>query len=429
MKCLVIGSGGREHTLAWKMAQSSHVRNLFIAPGNAGTSEIGTNIPVPAEDVPALLSLAQKEMFDLTVVGPEAPLSEGIVNTFQKAGLPVFGPTREATQLENSKSFAKEFLSRHRIPTADFQSAASDSEAADILKEWGDKPAVIKADGLAAGKGVFICDKRKEKEDALRQIFKEKIFGPAGEKVVIEEKLEGEEASFLVITDGKKYYPFPSAQDHKKIGENDTGPNTGGMGAIVPNPFLSDTLQQEIIREIIEPTVTGLLKDGIVYRGILYAGLILTREGPRVLEFNARFGDPETQVLLPLLESDLFELLLSSAQGRLIGHEPNFRKGATCCVVLASEGYPGQYQKNKEIFGLKAFSNDKNVMVFHAGTRKENRKVYTNGGRVLGVTGVGDNLSEAIEKAYRGVNKISFEGAYFRRDIGRKGLTFKPSIC
>ncbi|MFA5394032.1 MAG: phosphoribosylamine--glycine ligase [Candidatus Ratteibacteria bacterium] len=422
MKCLIIGSGGREHALAWKIAQSPEIRRLYVAPGNAGTAEIAENIPIPAEEINSLLSFAQKERIDLTVVGPETPLAEGVVNLFQKAGLSIFGPNQAAAQLETSKIFAKEFMVRHRIPTAEFQIAASLSEGKSVLKKWGEKPAVIKVDGLAAGKGVFICDTQSEKEEALKQIFSRKIFKSAGKKAIIEKKLNGEEVSLLAITDGKNYHCFPSAQDHKKIGENDTGPNTGGMGAVAPNPFLLPSVKRQVIRDVIAKTISGLAEEGITYQGILYAGIILTEAGPQVLEFNARFGDPETQVLIPLLKDDLFRLLLTTARGNLLQSKPAFRKGCSCCVVLASAGYPASYRKGREINGLKTASKLKNVLVFHAGTKKEDGKALTNGGRVLNVTGFGKNMTQAIANAYLGIGKINFAGAYFRRDIGQKAL-------
>ncbi len=422
MKCLIIGSGGREHALAWKIAQSSEIRRLYIAPGNAGTAENGKNIPIPAEEISSLLSFAEKERIDLTVVGPETPLAKGIVDLFQKTGLPIFGPSQAAARLETSKIFAKEFMIRHRIPTAQFQIAASLSEGRSILEKWGNKPAVIKVDGLAAGKGVFVCDTRPEKEEALKQIFSNKIFKTAGEKAIIEEKLNGEEVSLLAVTDGEKYHCFPPAQDHKKAGENDVGPNTGGMGAVAPNPFLTPSVRQQVIRDVMAKTISGLAEEGITYQGILYAGLILTKEGPQVLEFNARFGDPETQAIIPLLKDDLFPLLLTAARGNLLQLKPVFRKGGSCCVVLASAGYPGPYQKDREITGLKVAAGLKNVLVFHAGTKNEGGRVLTNGGRVLNVTGFGKNLSRAIEKAYLAVGKISFDGSYFRKDIGQKAL-------
>ncbi|MCX5642011.1 MAG: phosphoribosylamine--glycine ligase [Candidatus Omnitrophica bacterium] len=422
MKCLIIGSGGREHALAWKIAQSPEISRLYIAPGNAGTSEVGKNIPIPADEIDSLLSFAEKERIDLTVVGPETPLAKGIVNLFQKKGLPIFGPNQAAAQLETSKIFAKKFMVRHRIPTAEFQVAASLSEGRSILEKWGGKPAVIKVDGLAAGKGVFICDTRPEKEAALKQIFSHKIFKSAGKKAIIEKKLNGEEVSLLAITDGKKYHSFPPAQDHKKIGENDLGPNTGGMGAVAPNPFLLPSVKRQVIQDMIAKTISGLAEEGITYQGILYAGLILTSEGPQLLEFNARFGDPETQAIIPLFEGDLLQLLLTTAQGNLLRTKPVFRKGSACSVVMTAAGYPGPYQKNQEISGLKTASELRNVLVFHAGTTKKGRKTLTSGGRVLNITGFGKNLTQAIANAYLGVSKINFAGAYFRRDIGQKAL-------
>ena len=427
MKCLIIGSGGREHALAWKIAQSSEIHRLYVAPGNAGTAKIAKNIPIPADEINSLLSFADKERIDLTVVGPETPLAKGVVNLFQKAGLPIFGPNQAAARLETSKIFAKEFMVRHRIPTAEFRIVASLSEGRSILKKWGGKPAVIKVDGLAAGKGVFICDTQPEKEEALKQIFSHKIFKSAGKKAIIEEKLNGEEVSLLAITDGEKYHCFPSAQDHKKIGENDIGPNTGGMGAVAPNPFLLPSVRRQVIRNVVAKTISGLAEEGITYQGILYAGLILTREGAQVLEFNARFGDPETQAIIPLLEDDLFQLLLTTAQGNLLQPKPAFRKGSSCCVVLTSAGYPGPYRKGQEISGLSAASKLRNVLVFHAGTIKEGSKARTNGGRVLNITGFGENLTQAIANAYLGVSKIHFEGVYFRSDIGQKALRFLSS--
>ncbi|HNQ34918.1 MAG TPA: phosphoribosylamine--glycine ligase [bacterium] len=422
MKCLVIGSGGREHALAWKLRQSKQVSELFIAPGNGGTADFGVNLEIRADDIDGLAGFARDQAIDLTVIGPEAPLAAGLADRLQAEGRPVFGPSAAAARLETSKVFAKEFMHRHRIPTAEFQTADSLAEGRALLAAWKGKPAVIKADGLAAGKGVFICETEAEKEAALEAILVRQEFGAAGRRVVFEEKLTGEEASLLVLTDGRSYHPLVPAQDHKKIGAGETGPNTGGMGAVAPNPFLDPGLVRRVENESVIPTLAGLESEGMRYRGILYVGLILTPEGPRVLEYNARFGDPETQVVLPLLENDLAELLLAAATDRLAETGPRFSGRSACSVVMASAGYPGRYRIGYRINGLAAAAARKDVLVFHAGTRLENGRPVTAGGRVLNVTGLADRLPEAVKLAYRAVAEISFEGACFRADIGRKAV-------
>jgi len=423
VKALVIGSGGREHTIAWKLRQSPLVDSLYCAPGNPGTASIATNVPVGSDDIEALLDFARSEEIDLTMVGPEAPLADGIVDAFEEAGLMAAGPSRAAAQLEGSKVFAKDFMARHHIPTAEYEVYDDDDDAELDLRQRRFKfPVVLKADGLAAGKGVIICADLAEAIDALNSIMRERDFGSAGHRLVIEEFLRGEEASFMVFTDGIRILPMVPSQDHKAAYERDLGPNTGGMGAYSTDNILSQDLKEEVLDTIIEPTIRGMAAEGNPYRGILYAGLMLTSRGPKVLEFNVRFGDPETQAVLPRLKSDLFEILHGVAKGDLSGQTAEWAKEAVVCVVLASEGYPGHYDKGFEISGLDLASEIEDTIIFHAGTSASGDRVVTNGGRVLGVTAQAPSLEAAIMQAYEGVNKISFEGKYYRRDIAAKGL-------
>ena len=421
MNILVIGSGGREHTIVWKLLQSPKVEKIYCAPGNAGITSQAECLDVKAEDIHGLLEIARDKKIDLTIVGPEVPLSLGIVNLFAKHDCPIFGPTREATEIESSKVFSKYLMDKYQVPTARYQVFENDSEALSYLHEQS-FPQVLKADGLAGGKGVFIVQNLCQAEGAIIQIMREKKFGMAGNRVIIEEFLTGEEVSMLVFADGKHFLPMVTSQDHKKINDDDQGPNTGGMGAYSPVPFFSDEDQKLVLKNIIQPVISGMEKEGRVFKGVLYAGLILTSEGPKVLEFNARFGDPETQVILPGLTTDLIEIIQASLGGYLNRLKIEWTNQTSVCVVMASAGYPGNYEKGNTINGLEEFKNRQDMMVFHAGTKIKNDKIVTSGGRVLGVTAWADRLTEAIEKTYHAVRKIKFENQYYRTDIGKKGL-------
>jgi phosphoribosylamine--glycine ligase len=421
---LIIGRGGREHALAWKLAQSPQAGRVWVAPGNGGTAQAGSisNIALAEDDFAGLIGFARREAIGLTVVGPEAPLAAGLVDAFQAAGLPCFGPSQAAAQLEASKAFAKAFMVRHDIPTGRYD-AFTDYKAALAHVRQIDYQVVIKASGLAAGKGVILPDSPAEAEIALRQMMTDRIFGTAGEEVVIEERLIGPEASVLAFCDGRTLIPMPAAQDHKRVFDGDAGPNTGGMGAYAPAPLITPELLAEIVRTVLQPTVDGLRAEGKPYLGILYAGLMLTQAGPRVLEFNCRFGDPETQVILPLLESDLLTIFNACLKGTLDQVVVQWRAGAAATVVAASAGYPGDYPKGREIKGTAGAEMLPGVKVFHAGTRRsDDGLLLTDGGRVLAVTGMGNNLSEAIERAYAGMERIHFQGMHFRRDIGAKAI-------
>ncbi len=434
MRILVVGSGGREHALVWKIAQSKLAEKIFCAPGNGGIARSAECLDIKAEDIRRLLEFARKEKIDLTVVGPEAPLSAGIVDEFANYGLRIFGPDRKASRLEASKVFAKELMAKYNVPTADFKIFDDAEEAKKYIEKKG-APCVVKADGLAQGKGVVVAKNVAEAKQAVSSMMQEKIFGEAGSRIIVEDCLNGQEASILVITDGNSIVPLVSSQDHKRIFDDDQGPNTGGMGAYSPAPVVTENLFKEILDKVVYRTIDGLAREGITYRGVLYAGIMLTKDGPKTLEFNVRFGDPETEVILPRMKSDLVEVMLASADGALnkISKDGNLSwdKRPCVCVVLASGGYPGSYQKEKEIFGLEEAGKMKDIVVFHAGTKV--RKVYdvgqaaemeclTNGGRVLGVTGLGDNIKEAIDKTYQAVGKISFEGMHYRKDIGKRAL-------
>jgi len=421
MKVLVIGSGGREHTLIWKITQSPKVSQIYCAPGNAGISQLAQCVNIDADNIDKLADFAQKEKIDLTVVGPELPLSRGIVNKFNKQGLRIFGPSREATEIESSKVFSKYLMKKYNILTANYEVFQNSEEALDYIKQQT-FPLVIKADGLAAGKGVFIVKDLDQARDALDELMKEKKFGEAGRQVVIEEFLEGEEISILAFCDGKTVVPMVSSQDHKKIFDNDQGPNTGGMGAYSPVPFYPNEFKKTVLEEILKPTVKGLQSEGREYKGVLYAGLVLTKEGPKVLEFNARFGDPETQVVLPRLKTDLIDILNAVIEESLHKINIEWNNNSAVCVVVASGGYPGKYQKGKVISGLEKLENKKDIIVFHAGTKLQEGKIVTAGGRVLGITACGDTISKAKDKAYEGVEKIHFENMYYRKDIASKAI-------
>ena len=428
MKVLVVGSGGREHVLAWKIKQSPKFKELYCAPGNGGISEIAECVDIKADDIQGLVHFAKEKEIDLTVVGPEAPLVAGIVDIFEQEGLKVFGPSQYAAQLEGSKVFAKIFMEKNHIPTAMFRSFET-IDGAKAFLEKAQLPLVIKADGLAAGKGVFICKTLQEANDALQQIMEEKIFKEAGNKIIIEECLEGEEASILAISDGKNYIVLDSSQDHKRIFDDDLGPNTGGMGAYSPAPVVTKSMLKKIETRVIEPTIRGMLEEGHPFKGVLYAGIMITADGPKVLEFNVRFGDPETQAVLPRLNNDLLEIMLAACEARLNTIICKWDPRDCVCVVMSSGGYPGAYEKGKEITGLKDMAEGWDGVVFHAGTKREGTKIVTSGGRVLGVTSLGKGIEEAIENAYEGVEKIKFDRCFFRRDIGAKALHRGSSLA
>ncbi len=425
MRILVIGSGGREHALVWKIAQSKLVDKIFSAPGNGGISEAAERIEIKSEDIPALLDFAKKEKIDLTVVGPEAPLSQGIVDEFKNYKLRIFGPNRKAAQLEASKVFAKELMLKYNVPTAKCQIFDAAEEAKKYIEKIG-APCVVKADGLAQGKGVIVAKTIDEAKQAVTSIMQERIFGEAGNKVIVEDCLEGQEASIIVLTDSKEVIALASSQDHKRIFDDDKGPNTGGMGAYSPAPLVTPELFREVLNKIVYRTIDGLVKDGINYIGALYAGIMITKDGPKTLEFNVRFGDPETQAILPRLKSDLVEVMLAASEQKLNRVRTLDWDNRSCvCVVCASGGYPGDYEKGKEIFGLEEVRTMKDIVVFHAGTKTQNNKIVTTGGRVLGVTGLSDTIKGAIDETYQAVEKIHFEGMHYRKDIGYKAIKVK----
>jgi len=420
MRILVVGSGGREHALVWKIAQSKLVDKIFCAPGNGGISQIAECIDIQADNISGLLEFARKEKIDLTVVGPEKALALGIVDEFTKADLKIFGPNKLAANLEGSKVFSKTLMAKYKVPTAKFKVFDS-PEAAKKYIEANGAPCVVKADGLAAGKGVVVAKTVEAAKDAITLMMQDKIFGDAGKKIIIEECLIGQEASILVITDSRAVVVLASAQDHKRIFDDDQGANTGGMGAYSPAPIVTAEVLKEVMDKIIYRTIDGLAKEGIDYRGVLYAGIMLTQQGPQALEFNVRFGDPETQAILPRLKSDLVEIMLAASAGKLskIG-ALEWDTGACVCVVCAAGGYPGNYTQGKEIHGLEAAAKLADVVVFHAGTKKMGDKILTSGGRVLGVTGLGATIKEAINKTYAAVEKINFEGMHYRKDIAKQ---------
>lgn len=420
MKILVVGSGGREHALVWKLKQSPRVTALYCAPGNAGIGQIATCVPIKITDQEALVKFAKEEGIGLTVVGPDDALAAGLVDRFQREGLRIFGPTQQAARLESSKVFAKEFMERHGIPTARSGRFSLSAEA-HLFAQGMKKPLVVKADGLALGKGVIIAQNNWQSALAIHAIMDERRFGEAGMQVVIEEFLEGVECSIHALVDGDSYLLFPAAQDHKRAQNGDAGPNTGGMGTYSPAPALTPELEERVRREVMDPFIAGLKKDGIEYHGMLFPGLMLTADGLKVLEFNCRFGDPETQVLLTRLESDLLDLLEATIDGRLSEVEAKWTPKAAVCVIMASGGYPGLYTTGKPITGLENAGDG--VTVFHAGTRLEGDQIVTSGGRVLGVTALGESIAEARENAYSGVSRIDFEGRHYRTDIAVRGLT------
>ena len=428
MKVLVIGGGGREHALAWKVAQAEQVEKVFVAPGNAGTAREAKleNVAIDVLDQPALLAFAQDNNIHLTIVGPEAPLVEGLVDNFQANGLKCFGPSKAAAQLEGSKAFTKDFLARQNIPTGAYGNFTDMDEALAYVREQG-APIVIKADGLGAGKGVIVAMDLQDAEDAVRDMLDGNKFGDAGHRVVVEEFLEGEEASFIVMVDGKNVLPMATSQDHKRVGDGDTGPNTGGMGAYSPAPVVTDAVYQRIMDEVITPTVEGMAAEGMPYTGFLYAGLMINPDGaPKVIEYNCRFGDPETQPIMMRLQSDLAALCLAALDGKLDQTEIQWDPRPTLGVVMAAGGYPDSYDKGDVIDGLDQADSD-TVKVFHAGTAEKDGQVVTSGGRVLCVTGVGDTVSEAQANAYSGVKQITWRDAYHRTDIGYRAVAREKS--
>jgi len=421
MKVLVVGGGGREHALVWKILQSPKVEEVFCAPGNGGIMELVDCEPVAADDIDGLSNLALSKSIDLTVVGPEAPLTAGIVDVFQERGLRIFGPSKKAAAIEGSKIFAKKLMKKYGIPTAEFDSFTGSRDVFEYLKTHS-APIVVKADGLAAGKGSIVCKTDKEAHDAVLAIMVDRAFGSAGDGVVIEECLTGEEASIFVLTDGNDFLMLPSSQDHKPLNDGDTGPNTGGMGAYAPAPIIDETLMYNISTTLIRPTIDAMRNEGIPYTGLLYAGLMITDDGPKVIEFNCRFGDPETQAVVPLIENDLVELLEATIDGTIKNYSIKTLPMYSVCVVAASGGYPGKYEKGKEIFGIDDVYLSRNKNIFHAGTTIKDGRLYTNGGRVLCVNALNTDLRWAIEEAYSLVESVDFQNIYYRTDIGKKGL-------
>jgi phosphoribosylamine---glycine ligase len=421
MKVFVIGSGGREHAIVWKLGQSPRVTQIFCAPGNGGICDESECVSVDVKNIDALVQAANRIQPGLTVVGPEVPLALGVVDEFRRRGFRIFGPTAAAARLESSKIFAKEFMQRHRIPTAHFAICTTPSEIKEALPHFG-TPIVVKADGLAAGKGVVIAQSREEASAVANEMLAGKMLGEAGARVVLEQYLEGEELSFLVISDGERVVPLVAAQDHKRVGDNDTGPNTGGMGAYSTPKIVDPQMREWLLNHVARPVVNAMREEGATFTGILYCGLMMTARGPMVLEFNARFGDPETQPILMRLESDLLGAFIASAEGRISDGDFKWSEDSTVCVVLASRGYPNTPELGKVISGIEEAEKVEGVKVFHAGTRKENGVYVTSGGRVLGVTARGADLKTAVWRAYEAVGKISFEGMHYRRDIASRGL-------
>ena len=421
MKIFVIGSGGREHALVWKIAQSPLVEKIYCAPGNPGIGCIAENVQIKVDDLPALLAFAKKEKIDLTVVGPELPLSLGIVDLFEEFGLKVFGARRNAALIESSKAFSKDIMKKYHVPTAFYEVFSEIDPAIAYIEKHG-APIVVKADGLAAGKGVVVAATNDEAISAVKEMLSGNAFGAAGSRVVVEEFLSGEEASFLAFTDGKNIIPLASAQDHKAIFDGDKGPNTGGMGAYSPAPVVTPEVHEKAMHEVMRRTIDGMAAEGRPYRGVLYAGLMIDGDSVKTLEFNARFGDPECQPLLMRMKSDIVPILLAVADGDISGIDVEWHDMAAVCVVMAAAGYPGDYPKGDRISGLDTAGKIDDLFVFHAGTGKKNGDFITNGGRVLGVTGRGITVADAIKKAYEGVAAISWQGVQFRTDIGKKAL-------
>ena len=419
MKVLIVGGGGREHALAWKFSRSPRVKKIFCAPGNAGIAALAECANINAEDIPAIVNLVRSQKIDLTVVGPEAPLVAGLVDALEKEGYPVFGPRKRAAEIEGSKVLAKEIMLKNDIPTAWYAVFDDAAKAAGYIRKI-DGACVVKADGLAAGKGVIVAPDASTALEAVNMIMKDKAFGAAGDRIVVEEYLRGQEASVLAFTDGEHVVPMLPAQDHKQVFDDDRGPNTGGMGAYAPAPLINDALQKHVLEKILVPTVRGMAEEGRPYRGVLYAGIMLTEKGPFVLEYNARFGDPEAQPILMMLESDLADVLEALLAGELNKVDLRWHSGASVCVVLAAGGYPGSYRKGEVVAGLDKMPE--NVLAFHAGTGIENDRVVTAGGRVLGITALAEDIPAAIDLAYRGVSQVQFAGMHHRKDIGKKAL-------
>lgn len=419
MRVLVIGGGGREHALLWKLMQSPRVTKVYCTPGNGGMGAHAVTPPISSTDVESLVRFARENQIDLTVVGPEASLMAGVVDAFEREGLAVFGPRKSAARVEGSKRFAKELMEKYGVPTGRYRAFTDPEAAIRYIREQG-APIVVKADGLAAGKGVIVARTLDEAEKAVEDLMRSRTFGKAGEEIVVEEYLEGEEISLMAFVDGETVRPMVPAQDHKPVFDGDRGPNTGGMGAYSPVPQISEERIRQIVQEILEPMARGMEQEGLRYRGVLYAGLMMTDAGPKVIEFNARFGDPETQVVLPRLDSDLAEILSAVTEGRLQEISIRWKPESSLCVVMASEGYPGDVVKGKKIRGVPAATGE--TMVFHAGTSREEGALITAGGRVLGVTALGADLQSAREAAYRSVESIEFEGAHYRKDIGARGV-------
>jgi phosphoribosylamine---glycine ligase len=421
MKVLILGSGGREHALAWAVSRSRRVTEVLCAPGNGGIAQVGRCIPVDLKDVDAMVRLAAAEKPSLTIVGPELPLSLGVVDAFRERGYRIFGPTREAARLESSKAFAKQFMKRYQIPTANYAVCTSAREVEESLNYFH-PPIVVKADGLAAGKGVIICQTRQTALEAAHGLFGGGLLGSAEQQVVIEECLEGEEVSFLCLTDGNHVVPLVPAQDHKRIGEGDTGPNTGGMGVYSTSEMLEPAMTEWILHHIARPTVRGMAEERTPFTGVLYCGLMMTAKGPQVLEYNARFGDPETQAILVRLESDLVDALQACIDGRLSETELRWSPGASACVVASSSGYPGSYETGVPIRGLSIAAQTPGVEIFHSGTSRAGDQLVTSGGRVFGATASGDSLEQALARAYQALAQIQFDGMYYRHDIGHRAL-------
>ncbi len=420
MKVIIVGNGGREHILLWKLKRDEPSIDCFMTIGNGGTEGLARSVPIAPTDVDGITDFAVREGVDLVVVGPEAPLELGLTDRLHRERIPVFGPSKAAARIETSKSFAKSLMKKYGIPTADFETFTSREEAAACIRDLA-RPLVVKASGLAAGKGAIVCDDTDQALEALDKIMVERSFGEAGDEVVIEERLEGEELSFFVLTDGETVLPLSPSQDHKRVYDGDEGPNTGGMGAYAPVSIATPELRDRVLREIIEPTIEAMNREGCPYRGVLYAGLMITGSGPQVIEFNARFGDPEAQVNLPLISSSLLEIMLRIASGDLQGTRMEFREEHAVCVVMASGGYPESYEKGKTVEIPAGIESDR-VMVFHAGTKREDGRLVTSGGRVLGVTALGHGIEEARDRSYEAVERIRFEGCHFRRDIAYREL-------
>lgn len=424
MRVLIVGSGGREHALAWKIAQSPKVDKIYCAPGNAGIAQVAECVNIKGTDIPALLAFAHEQHIDLAVIGPESPLILGIADEFRNAGIKTFGPSKAAAAIEGSKVFSKELMAKYNIPSADFISFSDPDKASHYINEICgtsiDCRVVIKADGEAFGKGVYVCSTKDQALEAIKNIMIDRLFGKSGDKLIIEERLEGQEASLMSITDGVNIIPLQPAQDYKRAYDNDEGLNTGGMGCYSPVPIVTDELYNQVMETIIKPTVAAMKSEGCLYTGLLYTGIMLTKDGPKVLEYNARFGDPETQVVLPLLETDLIDLMTASIDGSLDSVEVKWYNKKAVCVVAASGGYPGDYVNGYQISGLETADTMENISVFHAGTRFMEGAVLTNGGRVLGVTAVGDTYGDAIHGAYEAVDAICFKGMHYRKDIGAR---------